>query len=301
MNLRPYREDDFDAVLELMNAHQLAGFGEADVTADDLRRWLTTPYVDSERDIRLAEDAGRLVGYADVDEARSDPPRFWCDVKVDPEAPAGPVLDALIAWIEERTDGAALRVWLSASDERLLTELHRHGFEPARHSYRMEIDLSDDVREPTWPEGISVRAAKPDELREVYEHVVEVWRDTNDPVDETYEEWAHWHVDRPDFDPALWHLAVAGDEVAGFSICSPDPVRPATGHVPLLGVRTPWRQQGLGEALLLHSFADFRRRAWTHGTLGVDASSPTGALRLYERVGMHAYRDTVFLDRPPRG
>ena len=36
MTLRAPRDDDFDAMLELMNAHQLAAFGEADVTADEL-------------------------------------------------------------------------------------------------------------------------------------------------------------------------------------------------------------------------------------------------------------------------
>ncbi len=297
MNLRPYREDDFDATLALMNAHQLAGFGEADVTADELGRWLTTPYVEIERDIRVLERDGRLVGYADVDEARTDPPRFWCDVKVHPDEPAGEILDILVAWLDERARHGVLRVWLSAGDTRVLTELARHGFEPVRHSYRMEIDLAADSRDPAWPDGIAVRTAGRGELRQVFDHVVEVWRDTNDPVDETFEEWGHWHIERPDFDPALWFLAVDGDEVAGFSICSPDPVRPATGHVPLLGVRAGWRRQGLGEALLLHSFADFRNRGWTHGTLGVDVSSPTGALRLYERVGMRAYRDTVFLER----
>ena len=38
----------------------------------------------------------------------------------------------------------------------------------------------------------------------------------------------------------------------------------------------------------------------TRGTLGVDASSPTGATRLYERAGMRVYRDTVFLERAVR-
>ena len=42
MTLRPPRDDEFDAMLELMNAHQLAAFGEADATADDLRNWLTS-------------------------------------------------------------------------------------------------------------------------------------------------------------------------------------------------------------------------------------------------------------------
>ena len=73
------------------------------------------------------------------------------------------------------------------------------------------------------------------------------------------------------------------------------------GYVGLLGVRRPWRRKGLGEALLLRSFQAFRERGWTRGTLGVDASSPTGATRLYERAGMRVYRTTVFLERPVRG
>ena len=68
----------------------------------------------------------------------------------------------------------------------------------------------------------------------------------------------------------------------------------------MLGVRRAWRRQGLGEALLLHAFAEFRRRDITRGTLGVDASSATGATRLYERAGMSVYRDTIFLERQVR-
>ena len=68
----------------------------------------------------------------------------------------------------------------------------------------------------------------------------------------------------------------------------------------MLGVRRAWRRQGLGEALLLRSFAAFRQRGLTRGTLGVDASSVTGATRLYERAGMRVYRDTVFLERAVR-
>jgi ribosomal protein S18 acetylase RimI-like enzyme len=60
-------------------------------------------------------------------------------------------------------------------------------------------------------------------------------------------------------------------------------------------------RQGLGEALLLHSFLAFRERGLTRATLGVDASSPTGATRLYERAGMSVYRDTLFLEREVRG
>ena len=300
MTLRPPRDDEFDAMLELMNAHQLAAFGEADYTADDLRTWLTTPYVVVERDIRVLERDGRLIGYADADPTREQPPLWWCDVKVDPTVDAGEVLAELVAWLEERAVEGRLRVWTSEEDARIVGAFAALGFEPVRHSYRMEIDLADELREPAWPSEISVRTATAEDHRAVYDAVVEVWQDTNDPIDDTFEEWAHWHVERDSYDPSLWFLAVAGDELAGFSICRPDPVDPVAGYVNLLGVRRPWRRQGLGEALLLRSFEAFREKGLTRGTLGVDASSVTGATRLYERAGMSVYRDTVFLERAVR-
>jgi mycothiol synthase len=300
VTLRPPRDDEFDAMLELMNAHQLAAFGEADYTADDLRTWLTTPYVVVERDIRVLEHDGRLIGYADADPTREEPPLWWCDVKVDPSVDAGEVVAELVAWLEERAVEGRLRVWTSEEDARIVGAFAALGFEPIRHSYRMEIDLADELREPAWPSEISVRTATAEDHRSVYDAVVEVWRDTNDPIDDTFEEWAHWHVERDSYDPSLWFLAVAGDELAGFSICRPDPVDPVAGYVNLLGVRRPWRRQGLGEALLLRSFEAFREKGLTRGTLGVDASSVTGATRLYERAGMSVYRDTVFLERAVR-
>jgi mycothiol synthase len=300
VTLRPPRDDEFDAMLELMNAHQLAAFGEADYTADDLRTWLTTPYVEIDRDIRVLERDGRLIGYADADPTREEPPLWWCDVKLDPEVGAAEVVAELVAWLEERAVEGRLRVWTSEDDTRIVSAFTALGFEPVRHSYRMEIDLAGDPREPVFPADVSVRTATAEDHRAVYDAVVEVWQDTNDPIDETFEEWAHWHVERDSYDPALWFLALAGDELAGFSICRTDPVDPQAGYVNLLGVRRAWRRQGLGEALLLRSFAAFRQRGLTRGTLGVDASSVTGATRLYERAGMRVYRDTVFLERAVR-
>ena len=300
MTLRPPREDDFDAMLELMHAHQLAAFGEAEPSADELRSWLTAPSVDVPRDIRVLEGDGRLLGYADVDGTRDDPPLWWCDVKVAPDAAADEVVPQLVAWLDERAAKGRLRVWTSEADRRIADAFTTLGFTPARHSYRMEIDLAGDAREPRWPDGITVRTAVEYDYRPVYDAVIEVWRDTSDPADETYEEWAHWTVESPSFDPSLWFLAFAGEEIAGFSLCREDSTDPRAGYVATLGVRRPWRRQGLGEALLLHSFAAFRGRGYTRGTLGVDASSPTGATRLYERAGMRVYRETMFLERPVR-
>lgn len=303
MRLREYREEDFEPLLELFNRHQLAAFGEADATADEFRTWLTTPYVTVAEDIRVLEDEGRVVGYADVDPTREEPPHWWCDVKIDPEADVDQVVPLLVGWLDERAaaEGGTIRVWSSDTDARVTDAFRALRFEPARHSFRMEIDLDGERRRPAWPGGIEARTVRDGEHERVYAAVCEAWQDTNDPMDETFDEWAHWMMREGSFDPGLWFLAFAGDELAGFSLCSKSTTDPNAGYVANLGVLRPWRRQGLGEALLLHSFEAFRERGWTRGTLGVDASSKTGATRLYERVGMRVYRDTVFLERPVRG
>jgi ribosomal protein S18 acetylase RimI-like enzyme len=283
-----------------MNAHQLAAFGEADATANELRSWLTAPSVDVQRDIRVLEDDNRLIGYADVDSNREDPPLWWCDVKVAPDAHADEVVSELVAWLDARAEIGRLRVWTSETDVRIVAAFGALGFEPVRHSYRMEIDLTATPRPRAWPDGIAIRNATKAEHRSLHEAVIEVWRDTSDHYDETFEDWAHWNVESPSYDPSLWFLAYSGRELAGFSICRRDDVDESAGYVGLLGVRRQWRRQGLGEALLLQSFQAFREHGWTRGTLGVDASSPTGATRLYERAGMSVYRTTVFLERSVR-
>jgi mycothiol synthase len=300
MTLRPPEDDDFAAILELMNAHQLAAFGEADLTEDELRTWLTSPSVEIERDIRVLEQDGRLVGYVDVDSNGADPPLWWCDVKLAPDVDEDVIAAELVGWLEQRLDAGRVRVWSSATDTRVVSAFERLGFAPVRHSYRMEIGLAEEPAEPVWPGGISVRTLADGEERTIYDAFMEVWQDTSDPPHDTFEDWSHWMTRAETFEPSLWFLALAGDELAGFSVCRQDTNDPAAGHVELLGVRRAWRKQGLGHALLLHSFRVFRRRGWTRGTLGVDASSPTGATRLYERAGMSIYRDTLFLERPAR-
>lgn len=63
-------------------------------------------------------------------------------------------------------------------------------------------------------------------------------------------------------------------------------------HRNVLGVRPLWRRRGLAKALLRHSFRDFRDRGATRVGLGVDGENTTGAVRLYEHVGMRVVRRT---------
>jgi mycothiol synthase len=90
-------------------------------------------------------------------------------------------------------------------------------------------------------------------------------------------------IERDDFDPSFWFLAIDSDTVVGTALCY---ARERIGWVRNLGVRRDWRGRGLGLALLQHAFAAFYAHGYTCVGLGVDAQSPTGATRLYQRAGV---------------
>jgi ribosomal protein S18 acetylase RimI-like enzyme len=90
-------------------------------------------------------------------------------------------------------------------------------------------------------------------------------------------------VDTYRYDPALWWMAEDGAQIAGVAV---GVNFPDMGWVRLLGVRRPWRRQGIALALLRQAFQEFKRRGQRSVGLGVDAASPTGATELYRRAGM---------------
>ena len=86
------------------------------------------------------------------------------------------------------------------------------------------------------------------------------------------------------FDPTLWCVVRANDEIAAGTICTGDTY--GGGFVSALFTRRPWRKQGVGAALLRDSFRRFWERGEHSVGLSVDAASATGAFRLYESAGM---------------
>jgi ribosomal protein S18 acetylase RimI-like enzyme len=134
----------------------------------------------------------------------------------------------------------------------------------------------------------------------------EAWRDHWGYVDEPFEQvLANWKegVERDGgrFDPTLWFLAVSGLEIVGMSLCQPQIADDTTrGYVQGLGVRPAWRKRGIALALLRHTFAEFRRRGYAAVELDMDSENLTGALRVYERAGMRAVRQSVFYEKELR-
>jgi mycothiol synthase len=293
--------DDVEPLTELVNRDADELYGERDETPESIRLWLTGPDLDPATDARIAVVDGRIVGYADISDHPH--PRYWADLRV-PPSEDDEVREALRGWLEQRfreradgADGALLRFFVWSPDEPLKQLLERSGYQLIRHSYRMRIDFSGDLPEPEWPEGIIVRTVTDDDTDAVYathqESFEDSWEHTRTPRDE----WEHWLRSSDEFDPTLWFLAEEAGEPAGVLFGKPQEAEEGLGWVSVLGVRRPWRRRGLGRALLIHAFHEFRRRGFVAVALGVDASSLTGAVRLYENAGMHVARRADFYEK----
>jgi mycothiol synthase len=166
-----------------------------------------------------------------------------------------------------------------------------------RYFWRMVIKLDEPTPQPVWPEGIEMKSlVEINDVRKVYRAFNDAFRDhwghVEQPEEESLAEWKHWISSDEEFSPALWFVAMDGEEIAGVCLCRRREYEdPDMGWVNVLGVRRPWRKQGLGLAMLLFAFAKFQAMGKLRAGLGVDAESLTGATRLYEKAGMHVARE----------
>lgn len=99
-------------------------------------------------------------------------------------------------------------------------------------------------------------------------------------------------------------MAVEGERIIGFL---------RTDHYPadeeVLGTRDAWiaslavrrdrRGRGVATALISAALDLYRRAGYTHAKLGVDSASPTGATRLYRRLGFETFAETITHTRSP--
>ena len=154
--------------------------------------------------------------------------------------------------------------------------------------FEIATPTEPDVPEP--PAGIAVRPFRSDDAHAAH-------RVAEDAFDEwqqrrlSFKEWATVTVERPAFVPAASPVAFAGDELVGVLIAL-DVSAGDEGYVDRIAVRRDQRGKGLARLLLRYTFREFHRQGkrcctvWTH--------SDTGALGLYERVGMTVRRSSTF-------
>jgi mycothiol synthase len=297
VSVRAVREEDYAALAALLAEDEERLLGRPSrVGVEDVRSWLHATDLDScswlYEDGGVTTAVGWVVPYGEVGIA----------VGVVREEEKGRGLGSeLVRRAEDALRGAgAARVHeiTLAADSRAPALFAAQGYREVRRFWEMTVELDRPPPEPTVPSGMRLEAFDERDARAFHDVLEDAFRDHWEHHARPFEEW--WDEKRavPDYDPTLWFVVRDGDGLA--AVVRNDPSRAGGGWVGALGVRRAKRGLGLGRALLLRTFAEFRARGVTRVGLGVDAENSTGATRLYESVGMHVEVEQVVYEKELR-
>lgn len=309
---RPYAgETDLQAIADLLNLCDRVDKLDDNYSVEDLRIEFGAPELDAARDLRLWEDDGQLIVFAETHRRAAQAEDTVADgylyMRIHPDYRSAELEDEIMAWGEarmrevgrERNLPAELRSGGPVHYTSMLTVLERHGMKPARYFLRMVRDLAEPIAEPQFADGYTLRtiASAEDEERWVDAYN---WSfiDHYNFHPHTLESHRHYLTD-PNYSRERDLIAVTEDgTIAAFAFCwidGPGNERNERreGWVNLLGVRRGHRKIGLGRAMLLAAIQKLKADGMAQAKLGVDAENPTGALQLYESVGFHAEQTWV--------
>lgn len=293
LSVRPARPSDAAALLDLWTASDLHILGFVDCEEGDVTEDLGRPGLDLERDYWLVHDGLTLVGAASV-LGRTGADSADVDLSLrpgaDPEVGRELLRRVLARAAEQAAAAGHQRAVLHAyaeSTDPVLQDLYRGaGWATVRHFSRMVLDLGAEPPVPVPVPGVSVRGVTGEAAeRDLHAVMMESFAHHYGSTPETYEDWRARQAGRSGVDQGLWWLADLDGQAVGGLIGRR---MSDQGWVQGLGVRPPYRGRGIARLLLLTAFAEFHRRGERRVALGVDTGNETGALRLYESVGMRA-------------
>jgi len=285
--------DDLAAVLALVAASGEAVLGYPDVVEEEIVADLARKGTEHRG---WYDDDGTLVGYGWVRHVETSE-TIEVDAYVHP-AHDERLGDVIVGWAADRgrklagsvghdhafLDGNAYR-----QDDRTRGWFERAGFTVATTFTRMRIDLDGPVEVPTY-EGVTVRVAAntEEDRRLAYEIREEAFTEHYGFVAMPYETF----VTRLDENGEGWTsmlLAELDGVPVGVLVASRqfEPDQDA-GYVRTLAVLASGRGRGVAKALLRTYFDLCQRAGRAAVLLHVDVANVTGALRLYESVGMRS-------------
>ena len=272
-DIRDATWDDFDAVFELLDIRSRAAFGVSDQKPEFLRQRWELPSTDK----WVAVENRAVVGYAGLDEDQD-----FVHAATDPA-----VGDALIAQVEHqaRVRGFPhVAVVAMPEDTPLYSAVQRNGYTLDREILRMWRMLNGDLRDPAWPEGVTVRPYTDADAERVHALLDEEYAGWDQSyVSRSHEGWLSFMTSHDDFDPAMWFLVERDGKLVACALHWKE--SQGRGWVKDIAVRKSERGRGLGKALLHHAFRVYAERGVDRVGLKVDSTNPTGAPQLYKRLG----------------
>ncbi|HEY5904454.1 MAG TPA: GNAT family N-acetyltransferase [Actinomycetota bacterium] len=280
---RPSTADDLEATFRLVAAAEEHDDGAAEIARSDIAAEWERPDFDLEamsitvwHDDELAASGDVFMGRAEVDVAPAHRDRgigsallpwTWAVARADGRDSVGQTVS------DRRTDAAPL--------------FTAHGYEAGHTAWALRIDLADEPPPaPALPDGLSFRDFRPgDDDRAVFEVIDVAFDEWDDRESHGFDNWAPAFLHRDEVLSELVPLVVDGDRIVGVALNYHYGVDDdVEGWTQQLAVDRAYRGRGLGRALLQESFRRFHGVGYRRAGLSTD--SRTGALGLYEHVGM---------------
>jgi len=291
LTTRPLRPTDSAEVFELIAAQERHDTGSVEIEEEDLIAEWQRPSYDIAASTVAVLDGDRIVAYAEL----MGHDRY--DAAVHPDARGRGIGTWLAAWVRDtaRRRGAAvvgMPVPQGSAGDRLLEAL---GYRVRWTSWVLRLPRGRTIDERPLPDGYAVRVATEEDHEEVWHVIEDAFLEWSVREKQSFDDFAAEMWLRPGFEP--WQLQVVvgpNGAVAGaiFSTLSESNGAKET-YVAKVAVHKEHRNRGLAQALLVAAFAAGREHGAESSSLSTD--SRTGALTLYEKVGM--VPDSVWVNR----
>jgi ribosomal protein S18 acetylase RimI-like enzyme len=264
-----------------MSAQELCDLGEVFIEEADIVGDWQRPSFDITAATVGVFDGARLVAYAEV----NGPDRG--DAAVDPAYRGRGLGTQLATWMQDRARSLGstvigMPVPAGSPGDRLLEALRYH---LRWTSWALELPDGVAIEARSLPQGYQIREATEADHLDLHGVLEDAFLEWSARPRQTFADFAATVLERPGFAP--WMLRVvsdSSDSVVGVSIVLLAGEDQDEGFIDRLAVRVDQRRRGLAQALLVDSFAAARSRGATRSCISTD--SRTGALALYEKVGM---------------
>lgn len=308
-------ETDYPHIVAIINGSRDADQSDWLATVEEMRiNYTHLTNCDPATDFIFAEVAGEAVGYG----------RCWWQNMVDgsisyyffahllPHWRETGIRLALVRHLKQRLQQIAADHpvererrfvnWASQHETHWTNLLLAEGHKIVRYGFDMVRSTLDDIPECPVPDGIEIRRGKLAEWRQIWEAAREAFRDHWGMSEWSEENFAS-ESKYPTFNPDLWQIAWAGDEVAGGVLNFIDQKENEAferlrGYTETIFVRRPWRGQGVAKALIARSFQVLKEAGMAEAALGVDGENPTGALHLYRKMGFVEVKRGITFHKP---
>ncbi|HJQ92415.1 MAG TPA: GNAT family N-acetyltransferase, partial [Acidimicrobiia bacterium] len=223
-------------------------------------------------------DGDRLVAYAELSGGDRG------DAAVHPDYRGRGIGSRLAVWMQEQARGRGLKaigmpVPKGSPGDRLLEGL---GYRVRWTSWVLALPEGRTIEDRPLPPGYATRSASESDHRAAWSVIEDAFLEWAVRDRQSFEDFSAQVIQRPGFEP--WNLRVMTDqsgEVVGAALIL---LADEVGFVDRVAVRKDQRSLGLGQALLADAFAQAQVHGASRSELSTD--SRTGALGLYERVGM---------------